>query len=130
MGESHVYDIYSSRVTAEEEHGTLAFLDVTHLTPASLSPKRLGLLGKFDVLGTLHLLTATVPARDLSDHFHSLIQGQPEILGGVSELPSGRGVTVRVLGPRAEPVAAALQAVLITARATLLELPPPTAPPC
>ena len=130
MGESHAYALFSSRVTAQRDDGALEFLDITHLAPATITPKRPGLLGKFDVLGTLHLLTAAVPARDLSDRLHALVQDQGGILGGVSELPSGQGVTVRVLGPRAEPVAAALQAVLTTARATLLELPSPTAPRC
>ncbi len=44
-------------------------------------------------------------------------------MAGASELPFARGVTVRILGPRVEPVAAALQAVLTTARATLLGTP-------
>lgn len=120
MGEAHAYALYSSRVTAEGEDGALAFLDLTHLTPASISPKRPGLLGSFDVLGTLHLVTAAVPARALSDQLHGLLQGQEEMLGGASELPAGRGVTVRIVGPRAEPVAAALQAVLTAARPALL----------
>ena len=119
MGESHIYDLFSSRVTAQRDDGALEFLDVTHLAPAGFSPKRPGLLGRFDVLGTLHVLTAAVPARALSDRLHALLQEEPQILGGASVLPSGRGVTVRVLGPRAEPVTAALQAVLIAARATL-----------
>ncbi len=51
MGESHAYALFSSRVTAQRDDGTLAFLDVTHLVPARISPKRPGLLGKFDVLG-------------------------------------------------------------------------------
>jgi len=74
MTESHAYALYSSRVTAEGEDGALAFLDVTQLTPASITPKRPGLLGRFDVLGTLHLVTAAVPARTLSDQLHGLLQ--------------------------------------------------------
>ncbi len=130
MGESHAYALYSSRVTAEGEDGALSFLDVTHLTPTSIPPKRPGLLGRFDVLGTLHLVTAAVPARALSDRLHALLQDQGEILGGASELPSGRGVTVRILGPRVELAAAALGAVAAAARGTLLGTSPPTAPRC
>jgi len=120
MGESHAYDLFSSRVTAQRDDGTLEFLDITHLAPASISPKRPGLLGKFDVLGTLHLVTAAVPARALSDQLYGILQDQPKVLGGAGELPSGRGVTVRIAGPRSEPVAAALGAVVAAARATLL----------
>ncbi len=120
MGESHAYDLYSSRITAEREDGVLEFFDSMHLTPATISPKRPGLFGRFDVLGTLHLLTAAVSARELSDGLHRLLQEQGEILAGASELPSGRGVTVRILGPRVEPVAAALRAALAAARATIL----------
>ena len=120
MGEAHAYELYESRVTAEGEDGVLQFLDVTHLAPAAISPKRPGLLGAFEVVGTLFLLTGKVPARDLSDRLHSLIQNESDILGGASELPAGRGVSVRIVGPRAEPVGAALGTVVAAARATLL----------
>ena len=120
MGESHAYDLYSSRITAEGEDGVLEFLDFMHLTPAAISPKRPGLLGRFDVLGTLHLLTRKVPARAFSDRLHGLLQEQGEILAGSSELPSGRGVSVRILGSKVEPVAAALQVAFAAARTTIL----------
>ncbi len=119
MGESHVYDLYASRVRAEGEDGRLEFLDVMRLTPNTISLKRPGLLGTFDVLGALHLLTATVPPAHLADRFHRLLQEQSEIRAGVSELPSGRGVTVRVLGRRVEPVTSALRAVLALTRTTI-----------
>jgi len=120
MGEAHAYDLYSSRITAEGEDGDLEFLDFMHLTPATISPKRPGLLGRFDVLGTLHLLTGKAPAREFSDRLHGLLQAQGEILAGSSELPSGRGVTVRILGCHVEPVAAALHVAFAAARATIL----------
>ncbi len=37
MGESHAYDLYSSRITAEGEDGVLEFLDIMHLTPATVT---------------------------------------------------------------------------------------------
>jgi hypothetical protein len=65
-----------------------------------------------------------VPGRELSERLHSLLQEQGEILGGASQLPSGRGVTVRILGWRVDPVAAAIQAVCGVARAAILgEMP-------
>lgn len=120
MGESHAYDLYSSRVTAQGEDSILEFLDFMHLAPATITPQRPGLLGRFDVLGTLHLLTGKVPAREFSDRLHSLLQEQRGILAGASELPSGRGVTVRALGKRVEAVTAALRAMLAVTRATIL----------
>ncbi len=119
-GESHAYDLYSSRVTAQGEDRIPVFLDFTHLTPTTMPPKRPGLLGRFDVLGTIHLLTGKVPARGFSDRLHSLLQEQEGILAGASELPSGRGVTVRALGKRVETVSAALHAVLAVTRETIL----------
>jgi urease accessory protein len=120
MGESHAYDLYSSRVTAEGEDGGLEFLDVTSLTPATIAPQRPGLLGGFDILGALYLLTGNVPAREFSDRLHSLLQEQGEILAGASELPCGRGVTVRILGRRVEPVSAAMRTVVDVARGSIL----------
>ena len=126
MGESHVYELYSSRVTAQGEDGVLHFVDFMHLTPATVAPKRPGLLGRFDVLGFLHLLTGKVPARELSDRLHGLLQEQEEILAGSSELPFGRGITVRILGSNVEPVAAALQVTVAAARTAILGCPPNT----
>ncbi len=120
MGEAHAYELYESRVGAEGEDGALEFLDVTHLEPAAISPKRPGLLGRFDALGTLHVRTSSIPPRDLSDRLHRVLQDSGDLLGGASELPSGRGVTVRMVGARVEIVAAALAAVVDTARAAIL----------
>ncbi len=120
MGEAHAYDLYASSVTGEGEDGVVEFRDVMHLAPAGVHPKRPGLLGRFDVLGTLYLLTTAIPARDFSARLHDLLRQQGEILGGASELPSGRGVTVRIVGSRAEPVVATLGAVLAAARQAIL----------
>ncbi len=120
MGEAHAYDLYSSRVTAQRPDGRLEFLDVTHLAPATMSSTHPGLLGRFDALGTLHVWTGSIPPRDLSDLLHRVLQDSEDLLGGTSELPSGRGVTVRMVGPRVEIVAAALAAVVATARAAIL----------
>jgi len=120
MGEVHAYDLFASRVTARRTDGVLEFLDVTHLAPATMSPTRPGLLGRFDVLGTLHVWTSSIPPRDLSDRLHRVLQDSRDLLGGVGELPSGRGITVRIVGPRVELVAAALGAVVAAARTVIL----------
>ncbi len=54
MGESHTYDLYTSRVTAAGEDGAILFLDVTYLAPALIGPKRPGFLGRFDVFVSGH----------------------------------------------------------------------------
>jgi urease accessory protein len=120
MGEVHAYDLFASRVTAQRPDGVLEFVDVTHLALAAMNPARPGLLGRFNVLGTLHVWTSASPQRDLSDRLHRVLQDSGDLLGGVSELPSGRGVTVRIVGPRAELVAAALGAVVAATRAVIL----------
>ena len=120
MGESHVYDLYSSRLTAVGADDAPEFLDVMHLTPATINPKRPGLLGTFDVLGTLHVLTGVLPASALCQRLRTLLDGQAGLLAGASELPSGRGVTVRILGSRVEPVSAAIQAALTDIRQGIL----------
>src|SRR5207245_9435713 len=95
-------------------------LAVMPLAHATVTPRRRGRLCRFDVLRTLHLVTGKVPTREFSDCLQALLQGQGEILAGSSELPSGRGVTVRILGRHVAPVAAALQVAVAAARATIL----------
>ena len=120
MGESHAYDQYTSRVTALGAHGQLEWREVTHLAPAVASPRRPGLLREQQVLGALSVTTMRARPDALSRALHDVLQKQAAVAGGVSELPGGRGVSVRLLGLRAEPVVTALHAMVSWVREALL----------
>jgi urease accessory protein len=62
---------------------------------------------------------------DLVDLLRATLTGVPEILAGVTELPAGRGVAVRVLGHTSKAVQAAVHAAWECARLVLVGAPAP-----
>ena len=112
MNELHAYDRYTCRLTARDLQGHLQFLDTTELEPERASPTRPGLLGRFTVLGGLHLLSSRCGDTSFASAVLALLHNDGTVKAGISELPSGAGLSVRVLGTSMEDVAAALHAIL------------------
>jgi urease accessory protein len=124
-GERHAYGLFSSRTECRAPDGTLLFADTVTLRPAIAPPNSPGRLGPYDVLGTLYLVSRLADPRALAVRVHDLLSESEGILGGASELPSGCGLTVRILGHTSAAVQEALRAAWNEARLALLEAPAP-----
>jgi urease accessory protein len=77
------------------------------------------------VLATLYVLTRQVPPRDLAAALHDGLAAQDAVLAGVSELPNGCGVSVRLLGRTSLEMKNALHLAWNTARLMLIGVPAP-----
>ncbi|WP_226022013.1 urease accessory protein UreD [Halomicrobium salinisoli] len=121
-GERFDFERYLSRVRAEGPDGLL-FEDATHLTPAEVDPRAPGVLGEYDVYGTLFVVDPDGDAVD-SDALHEAVADH-EARAGATELPNDAGVAVRALGDRAETVTDALHAAWDRARRELIDAPAP-----
>jgi len=95
--------------------GELLFADAQDLHPASRDPRRMGVLGEHDVLGTLYV----VGDASLSDELHERAASAGDARAGATALPDDAGVLVRALGRRAA-VTAALDAAWDGARRALV----------
>jgi urease accessory protein len=125
-GEAHAYDLYWSETEVRHADETLAFADVVRLRPgAGERPTSTGLLGPYDVLSALYVISARTDPDDLVAVLRTALTASPEVLGGVSELPNRSGVAVKLLGPSSKAVQAALRTAWNAARLELLGTPAP-----
>jgi urease accessory protein len=125
-GERFEFDRYLARTRVEGPDG-LCFADATDLGTGD--PTAPGVLGGFDVYGTLAVLAPDGGADGLSDRLHDAATGAVAADGdaraGATALPNDAGVLVRALGDRAESVGTALQAAWDRARRDLVDAPAP-----
>jgi urease accessory protein len=124
-GEVHAYTLYCADTEVSGLDGTPLVIDRVKLAPTAVSPRSPGLLGPYDVLATLYIVTRKVPARELSDCLHRRLAAQTSVQAGVSELPNGCGVAVRMLGASSPEVRAAFHLAWNEARLRLIGVPAP-----
>lgn len=120
MGERHAYSLFSSRVVAVAPNGFPVFVDHAYLAPAETDPRQIGLLGPYTVMGSLHILTDAISSRLLTSALQDLLDRYTTVVGGATELPGGRGSTIRLLGHRSEEVTAVIHAASAATRAIIL----------
>jgi urease accessory protein len=124
-GELHAYDLYRAETEARRPDGALLFADLVRLCPGDGGgPRSLSLLGGWDVLATLYVVTQGRTAVELVELLReaSFDEG---VVAGISELPNGCGVSARFLGSTSKAVRAALTNAWNAARLALLGAPVP-----
>lgn len=125
-GEAHAYDLYWAETEVRDADGALLFADVLRFNRAGGDdPRSAGLLGEYPVTATLYVVTAQIDAAALVGLLRRSVDERADVLGGVSELPHGCGVAVRLLGPSSLAAKAALRAVWNAARLAILGVPAP-----
>jgi urease accessory protein len=124
-GELHGYDLYRAETEARRPDGTLLFADLLRLSPTKgEAVHSLGLLGGSDVVASLYVVSERRPADELVESLRASLVGI-DVLAGVSELPNGCGVSVRLLGRTSKTVRAALATSWQAVRLGLLGAPAP-----
>jgi len=104
-GESFEYDICYIKTIARNQVGKLRFMDVIKLEPKKEDLRVEGILGKFDVVGTVYIITREFYIKDLQQEINAKIAGLDGALsGGASILPAKQGIIVRILGKTAGEV--------------------------
>ena len=110
--------------------GRLLFADRVHLAPLQAPPQAPGRLGTYETLGSLYLITPQLPTRELVDRLRRCLASHTEVLSGVSELPNGCGVCVRMLGYTSLAIKSAFHCAWNEARLALIGLPAPDLRKC
>jgi urease accessory protein len=104
-GESFEYDICYIKTIARNQVGKLRFMDVIKLEPKKEDLRVEGILGKFDVVGTVYIITREFYIKDLQQEINAKIAGlEGALSGGASILPAKQGIIVRILGKNAGEV--------------------------
>ena len=114
-GERHAYDVYASDLEVRRPDGRLVALDRVRLCPKAEpgdltghGVNGLGVLAGHDVLAMLYVFTPLVPPALLADTLSGAVSGSGgDLIFGVSTLPGGTGVWMRLVGNDTVAVAAA-----------------------
>lgn len=120
-GEAHAYDLFWAETEVRDTDGTLLFADTLRLRPGEVGdPRSPGMLGGYDVLAGLYVLSSRTSPDDLVSELRAALTGIPDVLAGVTELPAGRGAVVRLLGHRSRDVRTAMHTAWNRVRIRLL----------
>lgn len=124
--EAHVYDLFWGETEVRDQDGVLLFADTLRLRPGEVDdPKSPGVLGDYDILASLYVVSAAMPSSGLVTLLRRALADVPEVLAGATELPAGRGAAVRILGYTSKAVQWAMHTAWDCARMELLGAPAP-----
>jgi urease accessory protein len=104
-GESFEYDICYIRTRARNQLGKPRFVDMIKLEPKKEDLRLEEIMGTFDVVGTMYIITRPLYIKDLQREINLKINELQEIIaGGASAFPNKQGIIVRMLGKTAGEV--------------------------
>lgn len=103
-GEVFAYDLFSATTRAARPEGSDLFIEKLLIEPARYDVRRPGVMGDFDVLANVFLLTSPDCADRVAKQVPSKIDRDNGWAAGVSRLPNDAGLIYKVLGTETEPV--------------------------
>jgi len=104
-GEKFEYDICYIKTIARNQSSKPRFIDIVKLDPKKEDLTVDGILGNFEVVGTIYIVTSESYVKDLLYEINEKIKEfEGKISGGTSFLPARQGIIVRVLGKTAGDV--------------------------
>jgi urease accessory protein len=101
-GEKFEYDICYIKTIARNQIGKPRFMDKVKLEPKKEDLTADGILGNYEVVGTIYIITREFYVKDLQAEINEKIKKfEGKTSGGASILPDKKGVVVRLLGKTA-----------------------------
>jgi urease accessory protein len=122
-GESFDYDVCYLKTLARNQNDELTFVDIARLIPKAGSLKTLGILGDYDVFGTIYIVTCKKYLEELRSAVNLARERFPNVSAGVTTLPHDSGILVRVLGNRADEIKTFNYEVVTVVRKLVLDAP-------
>jgi urease accessory protein len=124
-GELFTFDLYSSTVAVTRPDGRPLFTEKVVAEPWRDTVRRVGVMGTFDVMATVHVITPVYRAERI---FKRVVSDcGPDTLAAASRLPNDAGIVYRVLGTDAEPVKAKVRGFWDLVRRDVTGAPAPKA---
>ena len=100
----------------------LRFIDTAILEPKKGDLKIPGILGNFDVIGNMYILTKTKYVSELNDEINSSLKKLTHISGGATILPRDSGIMMRMLGHVASDIRNAMYKIIEIVRKAVLNV--------
>jgi urease accessory protein len=120
-GESFQYDICYLKALGKDQNLRLRFIDNAILEPKKNNMKVPGILGSFDVIGSIYILTNANYLKQLDSQINSNLQSMSQISGGATILPNNSGIITRILGNSSGDIRTAIYEVLRIVRRLILD---------
>ena len=105
-GELFQYDVFSSTVQAQRPDGTELFTERFVIEPHMDNVRQVSVMGRFDVLANVLLLTPKDHADEVFDQVPAVMNVEEQWAAGASRLPNNAGLVFKVLGQESAPVQA------------------------
>jgi len=104
MGESFEYDICYLRTHCKNQDKKIRFLENTKIEPKKQRLKDFGILGEYDIVGTVYILTRKNDVIELENTINQDMRNTDAVFVGTSILPDESGIVIRILGKKTDNV--------------------------
>lgn len=108
-GECFVYDLFSSSVHAERPDGQELIVEKFVIEPEKQVTRQVGIMGEYDVLGNVLLLTPEIHANRIFEAVPATFNREQQWAGGASKLPNNAGLNYKVVGMESQVVRAKIR---------------------
>ena len=120
MGESFEYDICYLRTHCQDQYKKIRFLENTKIEPRKMKTKDFGVLGEYETVGTVYILTRKDNMSELENILNEHITNSDKVSAGTSILPDESGIIVRILGNKTDNIFDCIFKILEISRKEIL----------
>ena len=120
MNESFDYDICYLRTYCKNQNNKFRCLENMKIEPKKCNMKIKGVLGKYNIVGTVYVLTKKSKLQKLEEMINEKIGKSELITFGTSILPNESGIIIKILGNNTEDIFEKIYDVLKITRKEIL----------
>lgn len=104
MKESFEYDICYLRTYCNNQNRKIRFLENTKVEPKKTRMEDFGVLGEYEIVGTVYILTRKDNINRLENNLNEYIKNLEGVSVGTSIIPDESGIIIRILGNKTDNV--------------------------
>lgn len=92
------------RTHCKNQDKKIRFLENTKIEPKKQRLKNFGILGEYNIVGTVYILTRKDEIVELENSINENVRNTNEISVGTSILPDESGIVIRILGNKTDSI--------------------------
>ncbi len=119
-GESFEYNICYLRTYCSDQNKKIRFLENTKIEPKNQRLKDFGILGEYEIVGTIYILTRKKIINELENNLYEYLKILDKMSIGMSILPDESGIIIRILGNKTENIINVIYKILDISRKKIL----------
>lgn len=123
MDESFEYDICYLRTCCKNQDKKIRFLENTKIEPKKQRVRDFGILGEYEIVGTVYILTKKEDVTTLENLIEEELKKFEKIAIGTSILPDESGIIIRILGNKTDNIFEGIFKIVEIVRKKILDAP-------